>query len=160
MDEPFEERCGRLSPGLSLLDTQRHAADLLIDRGRVIVKLPTGTGKTLLATLPFAAGALAPRQMVFMTPLRTLASAQADVLRRSIDGDAAGRLLGTPWGVRVQTGVAPEDPLFEAPAVVCTFDQALSSAVSIAYSTPPGRRAITSRGRIRRPEGRARPGRP
>ncbi len=144
MNQVFDARCAGIVPSLRLLDTQRTAAGVLTKNGRLIVKLPTGAGKTLLAALPFAAGTLAPKQMVFMTPLRTLASAQASVLRHSIQGDAATRFLGAPWEVRIQTGAAPEDPLFEASVTVCTFDQALSSALSIAYSTSPGRRAINA----------------
>jgi CRISPR-associated endonuclease/helicase Cas3 len=124
------------------LDVQNAAARMLADHGRVIAALPTGSGKTLLAALPFAAGLLAPKQMVFMTPLRTLTDAQTFALRDQINGDQASAFLGVPWDVRAQTGAAADDPLFTAPAIVCTFDQALSSALAIAYSTSRRRREI------------------
>lgn len=127
----------------SPLASQVAAAQTLACAGRLLARLPTGAGKTRLAALPFAAGVLRARQMVFMTPLRTLASAQARALA-AIDEEPASHALGRPWLVREQTGAVPDDPLFTAPAVVCTFDQALSSALQISYSTSARRRTVNA----------------
>ncbi|HVC34498.1 MAG TPA: DEAD/DEAH box helicase, partial [Chloroflexota bacterium] len=128
-----------LLDGREPLESQLAAAAVMQRSGRAIAVLPTGAGKTLLAALPFAAGLVPPRQMVFMTPLRSLTSAQATALREQICLPP-----GRPWQVRQQTGAVPEDPLFCAPVTVTTFDQALSSALQIAYSTARGRRGINA----------------
>jgi len=143
MATTFEARALALG-GRPPLQVQRRAAEVLQRRGRAVAVLPTGAGKTLLAALPFAAGLLQPKQMVFATPLRTLTDAQTRTLRAQIDVDSATDYLGLPWSVMPQTGSAPENPLFTAPAVVCTFDQALSSALSIAYSVSRRRRGINA----------------
>lgn len=144
MSADFHERAKRLRQGVVPLEIQVEAAEMLSKTGRLIVTLPTGAGKTLLAAMPFAAGLLRPKQMIFMTPLRTLTEAQSTALARGIDPISASTYLGVPWSVRAQTGTAPEDPLFTAPAVVCTFDQALSSALSIAFSTSRRRREVNA----------------
>ena len=117
-DERFTALCSERSP----LDVQRQAAAALNRSGRALATLPTGSGKTLLAAVPFAAGLLAPKQMVFATPLRTLTDAQTRTLQTKVEPAAASEYLGVPWSVKPQTGTAPEDPLFTATAVVCTFD--------------------------------------
>lgn len=144
MQSPFTERAIALTSGRTPLSIQDQAANVLVETGRAVVMLPTGSGKTLLAALPFAAGLLGPKQMVFMTPLRTLSDAQTRTLRDQIDPAVATSYLGLPWSVKPQTGSSPGDPLFTAPAVVSTFDQALSSALSIAYSASPRRRGINA----------------
>ena len=148
MTDDFQARATallrRAGAGLSPLQVQVDAARRLQSGGRLIAMLPTGAGKTLLAALPFAAGVLGPRQMIFMTPLRTLTDAQAIALRTQINEEAASSLLGLPWVVRAQTGAAQEDPRFISPTVVCTFDQALSSALSISYSTTRRQREINA----------------
>lgn len=126
------------------LESQLLVARALAKGGRVLTVLPTGAGKTLAAGAPFAAGLLPVRQMCFLTPLRTLADQQARVLRQDIRGDEVEQLAGFSWEVREQTGEEPQDPLYEAPAVVCTFDQALSSAFHISYSTSQRRRRINA----------------
>src|SRR5260221_10313514 len=126
------------------LDAQVAVAAALVKYRRVIAVLPTGSGKTLGATLPFALGQLAPGQMVYMTPLRTLTSAQAKALCEDIDGGMASAHIGMPWDVRQQTGALPEDPDFEATATITTFDQALSSALRISYSTSVRRRTVNA----------------
>lgn len=126
------------------LEVQMEAAQVLRTSGRLIARLPTGTGKTLLAALPFAGGLLQPKQMVFMTPLRTLTGAQARALRGQINPSVARECLGLSWEVREQTGAMAEDPLFAATATICTFDQALSSALQIAYSASARRRTINA----------------
>lgn len=142
----FVARAGRACtiPDFEPLDVQTHAAEHLAPNGRVVATLPTGTGKTLLAALPFATGLLSPCQMIFMTPLRSLTGAQAHALREQIHGPMATEYLGTPWSVREQYGGTPGDPLYECPTVVCTFDQALSSAAAISYSTSQRRRNINA----------------
>ncbi|MBV9282629.1 MAG: DEAD/DEAH box helicase, partial [Chloroflexi bacterium] len=126
------------------LEVQLEAAEHLRGGRSLLVRLPTGSGKTLLAGAPHAAGLLAPSQMIFMTPLRTLTSAQAATLRDEIDADASCDTTGLPWEVREQSGAVPDDPEFVARTVVCTFDQALSAALHIPYSVSPRRRNLNA----------------
>ena len=126
------------------LDVQVEAAQHLNAGRSLLVRLPTGSCKTLLAGAPWAAGLSDPRQMVFMAPLRTLTAAQADTIRDHIDAAAAHEASGLPWEVKEQSGTTPDDPEFRARAVVCTFDQALSSALHIAYSLSPRRRNLNA----------------
>lgn len=125
------------------LEVQRKSADLIATHGRLIVRLPTASGKTLLAALPFAAGLTPARQLLFATPLRSLTSQQARVLRAEIDPERAAEARGAPWEVREQSGAMPDDPRFLAPAVVCTFDQLISAACGIGYSVSAGQRNVT-----------------
>jgi CRISPR-associated endonuclease/helicase Cas3 len=150
-EDEFVTRAGQLvrvekdDPPFCPLEMQRKLAFTLATGKRVIAVQPTGGGKTLAATLPFAANMLAPGQMCFMTPLRTLTSAQSRTLAERIDGDVAARYLKIEdWDVRQQTGPAPQDPDFEAPVVVTTFDQAVSSALRISYSASKRRRTINA----------------
>lgn len=124
------------------LDVQVQAAAALANGRSLLVRLPTGTGKTKLSTAPFAAGLMLPKQMVYMTPLRTLTSAQAAVIRDEVMPVAWAS--GTTRVVSEQTGTIAEDPEFLAPAVVCTFDQALSAVLHIPYALSPRRRNITA----------------
>lgn len=129
------------------LDSQRKLARLLAHHKRVIALQPTGAGKTLAATLPFAANLLAPAQMIFMTPMRSLTSAQTRTIAGRFRARTVARCLGLPeraWSVREQTGSVPNDPDFEATVTVATFDQALSSAVRLSYSASRRRRTVNA----------------
>jgi len=147
----FDANAGRLvqrgTGQFSPLDAQFRLAESLVERRRVVTMLPTGVGKTFGATLPFAMGLLDPAQMVFMTPLRTLSDAQAATLSHELRQEVAEQFLQLApgaWRVSQQTGTTPGDPLFESPAVVTTFDQAISSALRIGYSLSKGRRTVNA----------------
>jgi len=155
----FEERATALFADNDRrpLAMQTRVAEAVATHGRVLVVQPTGGGKTLAAALPFATGFLAPKQMLFLTPLRALASQQAATLGYRLEGTPStspldaqkvGQYLGLDperaWDVSVQTGSEPTDPLFEADAVVCTFDQALSAALAISYSASMRRRTVNA----------------
>lgn len=143
-------------PSFEPLDAQRQIARLLAEHKRVIAVQPTGSGKTLAAALPFVANVLdplyperQPAQMVFMTPMRSLTSAQADTLTKSFYSERLAERFGLTrreaWDwVRQQTGTVPDDPDFEAVATVATFDQALSSALRISYSASARRRTVNA----------------
>lgn len=129
------------------LDLQHNLARLLTERKRVIAVQPTGSGKTLAAALPFATNLLTPAQMIFMTPMRSLTSAQTRTLIERFRADAVARSLGLvehEWSVKQQTGNVPDDPDFEATTTVATFDQALSSAVRLSYSASTRRRTVNA----------------
>lgn len=125
------------------LAVQVQAAAALAKGRSLLVRLPTGTGKTKLSAAPFAAGLMGPKQMVYMTPLRTLTSAQAAVIREEVMPGATWTLPGTQV-VSEQTGSVAEDPEFLSPAVVCTFDQALSALLHIPYALSARRRNMTA----------------
>ena len=86
------------------LDAQRHLARLLATRQRVIALQPTGSGKTLAATLPFAANLLAPAQMIFMTPMRSLTSAQTRTISSRFNAASVLASLGIRVGPMASPG--------------------------------------------------------
>lgn len=149
----------RRDPGQSafeLLDVQREIARRLGEHKRVIAVQPTGSGKTLAAALPFVAHMLdplhpegQPGQMVFMTPMRSLTSAQADTLASNFHSERVAERFGLTarqaqaW-ICQQSGPIPDDPDFAAVATIATFDQALSSALRISYSAAARRRTVNA----------------
>ncbi len=56
---------------------QKRAAEHLFQRRHLIVRAPTGAGKTLSVLVPFLVGrgAIGVRGMIYVLPLRTLAEA-------------------------------------------------------------------------------------
>lgn len=132
------------SSSFSPLDMQWKLAAALMKSKRVLAVQPTGSGKTLSSALPFAMNLLEPAQMCFMTPLRTLTSAQARTLTDEIRADVASTNLGLPWSVRQQSGTSPDDPDFLSTVNVATFDQTISAALRISYSASLRRRTVNA----------------
>ena len=71
--EQFFERIFGVSP----FDFQREVGSLLCEGESVVLRAPTGAGKTRAALFPFLyaryAGVSFPRQMIYSLPLRSLA---------------------------------------------------------------------------------------
>lgn len=124
---------------------QRATILKILNRQDVLLRAPTGSGKTETAIAPFLfAKALqhhlpqGPNKLIYVVPLRTLANslrqrAEALVKRWSQVGPACPPLV-----VTLQTGENPEDPRFEGDIVFCTIDQMLSSFLNIPYSVGRG----------------------
>ncbi|WP_204103979.1 MULTISPECIES: CRISPR-associated helicase Cas3' [Spirulina sp. CCY15215] len=121
---------------------QRKTIAHLLDTTSVILRAPTGSGKTETAIAPFLIALKHdcdfPRKLVYAVPLRTLANS----LRQRVD-----RLVDRYWQdapqqrkplVTLQTGENPEDPKFEGDIVFCTIDQLLSSYLYLPYSVGRG----------------------
>lgn len=101
----------------------------------VILRAPTGAGKTEAALYPFLAGLPGfPPRLLYVAPLRVLLYQLRDRCAKY----ARGR------DVRVQTGERREDPLFEADATFTTIDQMVSSFLHVPYSLTPGRSNVNA----------------
>lgn len=109
-------------------DYQLRVAKHLLNGRNVILKAPTGSGKTEAALFPFVyanhEGLPFPKRLLYTVPMRVLAKA----FNRRI------RDYGWPQlDCRVQTGDQPDAPRFDADLVFATIDQMLSSALLVPY---------------------------
>ncbi len=121
---------------------QEDAIARLLNRQNVLLRAPTGSGKTETAIAPFLFAQILqgdfPHKLIYVVPLRTLANS----LRQRVDTLARTWERFTqpsrPLVVTLQTGENPEDPRFEGDIVFCTIDQMLSSFLNIPYSVGRG----------------------
>jgi CRISPR/Cas system-associated endonuclease/helicase Cas3 len=108
----------------------------LLNRQDVLLRAPTGSGKTETAIAPFLfAKPLKldfPNKLIYVVPLRTLANSLL------INNWSTHYPLSRPLTVTLQTGENPEDPRFEGDIIFCTIDQMLSSFLNIPYSVGRG----------------------
>jgi ATP-dependent helicase YprA (DUF1998 family) len=103
----------------------------------IIIKAPTGSGKTETAVAPFLfAKSLSidfPSKLIYVVPLRTLANS----LRQRVEVLVANWENAYPTSrslvVTLQTGENPEDARFEGDIIFCTIDQMLSSFLNWEY---------------------------
>jgi CRISPR-associated endonuclease/helicase Cas3 len=112
---------------------QKAVAACLFERKNLVVRAPTGAGKTLAVLAPFFFDRrrLGVRRLIYCLPLRTLAS-----------GVFAEALKGCPAGMQVtmQTGEEPGDPYFTSgDVIVTTYDQLLSGMLCGPYGLGPRR---------------------
>lgn len=117
-------------------------AQLLLQKS-VLLRAPTGSGKTETAIAPFLlAKSLGikdfPNKLIYIVPLRTLATSLRDRAKELVKTWEAKHPSKRPLVVTLQTGENPEDPRFEGDIVFCTIDQLLSSFLSIPYSVGRG----------------------
>lgn len=99
----------------------------------LVLRAPTGCGKTLAALAPFLAGYPEGRwsRLLYAQPLRTLVRSVHEEARRAV------KAAGLDLDVRMQTGEDPDDPLFAlGDIVVCTYDQLLSGLLAGPYGLP------------------------
>jgi len=100
----------------------------------VILRAPTGSGKTEAVVLPFLtfSNRPLPARLIYALPLRSLAN---QIVGRI--GNCAQN-LGKPTGfqVRLQHGEKPESVLFAADVVVATIDQVVTSYACTPLTLP------------------------
>jgi CRISPR-associated endonuclease/helicase Cas3 len=121
---------------------QQQAIAHLLNRQDVLLRAPTGSGKTETAIAPFLFAKTLqcdfPNKLIYVVPLRTLANSlrqRAETLARTWETFTPP---SRPLVVTLQTGENPEDPRFEGDIVFCTIDQMLSSFLNIPYSVGRG----------------------
>ena len=123
---------------------QEQVAKLLFEGHDVLLRAPTGAGKTLAVLAPFFSDewAAKPSRLIYALPLRTLAQGiyrealeAARKLGKPTDAviDANGREVVAPF-VTLQTGEQPDDEFFaRGRIIVTTYDQVLSGVLCGPY---------------------------
>ncbi len=106
-----------------------------LSRGQpVVLRAPTGSGKTEAIVLPFLkfGGDMLPARLLYALPLRSLANQMANRINEY------AKALDKPqsWRARLQHGQAPESVLFTADAVVATIDQVITSYACTPLTLP------------------------
>jgi CRISPR-associated endonuclease/helicase Cas3 len=100
----------------------------------VLLRAPTGSGKTEAVVLPFLdfGGQAIPGRLLYALPLRSLANQVADRI------EEYARKLNKPsnFQVRLQHGERPESVLFAADAIVATIDQVITSYACTPLTLP------------------------
>jgi CRISPR-associated endonuclease/helicase Cas3 len=105
-------------------------AELLLAGHNVILRAPTGSGKTNAALFPFLLSRKRrldfPNKMIYCVPMRVLARSFYENCRISPGCSVLD--------VRQQTGEQQDDPKLEGDITFATIDQVLSSFLNIPYS--------------------------
>lgn len=117
----------------------------ILEQQNVLLRAPTGSGKTETAIAPFLLAKILgiqdfPNKLIYIVPLRTLATSLRDRAAKLVETweDQYRKAKERKLVVTLQTGENPEDPRFEGDIVFCTIDQLLSSFLSIPYSVGRG----------------------
>jgi len=137
------EDCFRKISGFTPYPFQTKPAKHLLEGNNVLLRAPTGSGKTWTALLPF----IYARQhqipfadkMFYVLPLRTLTRSIYELVSSVISR------LDLSLKVTIQMGNQPEDPFFKGDIIFTTIDQLLSNYIGLSLSAsrktsnvPPG----------------------
>jgi len=121
---------------------QLETIEKILDRENILLRAPTGSGKTETAIAPFLfAKPLQidfPNKLIYIVPLRTLANSLRQRTETLIQRWSTIHSTPRHLTVTLQTGENPEDPRFEGDIIFCTIDQMLSSFLNIPYSVGRG----------------------
>jgi CRISPR-associated endonuclease/helicase Cas3 len=125
--DSFRGTFSSVTGGLRPYAYQEAVADLLWNRQNVILRAPTGAGKTLSVLIPFLHDRrrIGVRRMIYCLPLRTLANGIFEEARRVCQG--------TGMSVSLQTGEHRDDEFFQSDITVATYDQLLSGLLCGPY---------------------------
>lgn len=131
--------------GLKPYPYQIQVAETLLSGQNVILRAPTGAGKTEAALGPFL---LARQQKRTDFPLRCIIASPMRTLAKDLF-DRAQKVAG-PLGlsVKLHTGEDPQDPELLADIIITTYDQLLSHYLHVPYSQSWGKRNIGAGGVI------------
>jgi len=112
---------------------QEKAWDALTQGKSIVLRAPTGSGKTEAVFLPFCFGSdgQLPLRLIYALPLRSLANQIAERLK-----EHAEKLGKSNWRISIQHGQKPESVLFAADVVVATVDQVISSYACTPLTLP------------------------
>lgn len=124
------EQAFRRATGWEPYDYQRELGAR--DRPPAVIEVPTGSGKTMAALIPWLCDAGAPRRLVYALPMRTLVEQTARLAREAL------RRLGDDIPVHVlMGGVEPADWRLDVDrraVIVGTIDMLLSRALNRGYA--------------------------
>ncbi|MFW6028816.1 MAG: CRISPR-associated helicase Cas3' [Halanaerobiales bacterium] len=113
---------------------QKEVAQAILNGENIILQAPTGAGKTLASIMPFIIakeeGVEFPQKLIYSTPRRTLVNGLYEDIKEEIK---EGKFINN-FNISIQTGERKEDRYFTGDIVFTTFDQSLSSALSIPVS--------------------------
>lgn len=129
-------------------DYQIRVQECLSSSQSVILRAPTGSGKTWAAVAPFLYGRTWGRpiadRLLYALPLRSLAgNLYTSTLKRMRGSHLFGDVLNTGkdrdysksrWRCSLQTGAQKDDPFLESDLVFTTIDQLLSSYLLLPVS--------------------------
>lgn len=123
-------RTFRRATGFNPYTFQREAMGSLIEGNSLIVRAPTGSGKSEMVLIPFIfeINESLPSQMIYSLPNRTLVESIGERARRY----ASYKKLR----VAVHHGKRPESQLFEEDIIVATIDQTAGAYLSVPLSMP------------------------
>lgn len=138
--DQYEDFFATLSDeGFHPYEYQTRVAEALWRRENVVLRAPTGAGKTVAALAPFlfSSRAIGVARVIYALPLRSLAQG---IYEEAVQ---LCRRLGNDLQVRLQTGEQPDDPFFTlGDIVVTTYDQVLSGLLCGPYGLPDKLRNI------------------
>ncbi|MDI6907596.1 MAG: CRISPR-associated helicase Cas3' [Thermoanaerobacterales bacterium] len=129
---------------VSLYRFQEEAAAALLNGASIILRAPTGAGKTWAVLLPFLLAKQIGRpvadRVLYALPLRSLASqlyaSTLDSCRRAGWVVHSSKSHETGLSISIQTGEQQDDPFFQGDIVFTTIDQLLSSYLLSPVSLP------------------------
>ncbi|MDB9310649.1 DEAD/DEAH box helicase family protein, partial [Aphanizomenon sp. CS-733/32] len=102
---------------------QREVITKLLHRQDILLRAPTGSGKTETAISPFLFAKTLnldfPNKLIYVVPLRTLANSLRQRTEILVQRWSQAQNVPCPV-VTLQTGENPEDPRFEGDIVFCT----------------------------------------
>jgi CRISPR-associated endonuclease/helicase Cas3 len=122
--------CVKNSPA----EHQEKAWNLLSEGKPILLRAPTGSGKTEAIVLPFLyfGGQAIPGRLLYSLPLRSLANQLANRVKKY----ARKLNKSSDFQVRLQHGERPESVLFAADAIVATIDQVITSYACTPLTLP------------------------
>lgn len=135
VDEESYRQFFRNLTSFSPHDYQERVAELLFEQRNVLLRAPTGAGKTWSVLAPFLSNQWpsAPARLIYALPLRTLAQGIYREARK-VAAKVASRIEAQIL-VTLQTGEQPDDPFFDrGKIIVTTYDQLLSGLLCGPYS--------------------------
>ncbi len=114
--------------GAKPYDYQKIAMENLLDGKSIIMRAPTGSGKTEIAIIPFLYGFndLLPSQLIYSLPTRTLVESIGE---RAVKYASSKKLR-----VAIHHGKNATSSLFEEDAIVTTIDQSVGAYLSTPLS--------------------------
>ena len=110
-------------------------------RENVILRAPTGAGKTIAVLGPFlhSRDRIGAARLIYALPLRSLAQG---IYR---EAQVICQRLNTGFQVTIQSGNQPDDPFFtRGDIIVTTYDQVLSGLLCGPYGLSPGQHNVNA----------------